>query len=546
VIYVAEKSNPKFNSRYSFTSIPVSSRRVKLKKRLDLNKMFPAGMGALYSFEFGVGSSSKSNDEARLNYIGLSFTNPTMDRIEGHMEDTKSDKTTLDYLAYAAATRNQRPGAVNIKPFSSMVEVMNIVSIFDLALMERYYIKVNNTQASGRSSYKSFDEMVKDRNFSNGRKFTSEMIPLNTDAGGQGGPILQNVLRSSETSRIITAEDIIFGALAFIEETDTDVKEMRNMYMPNELKNIPSDNFIISKYKLPPNSTYDIILPYKVHYIIETFASIGSKHNAMSEVLQNTIRETQQYRQISGAERSKMIDEITTADKEYDNKFSLQGYFQSLSASKELSSTTKKTEKSIVNVGYISRVIGVSGYDYKAIYRFGNNPDYSEKFKNKNFSAQYSRIYQVDTSKPTMFKYFAQGFLAVMFSDSPNIQKFLSDFDIKLSAADKLKSQAAIKAARKEIMANQKSVMEQLATIELLQLIKDMSKEKNQTIKIEESKLEKLKSKSIADITIVTDRVINILNENLPGGLSEEEKIFLHARIRNIAFAFNVGKITTG
>ena len=519
---MAEQSNPKFNSKYSFTSVPVSSRKVKLKKRLDLNKMFPAGMGALYSFEFGVGSSSKSNDEARLNYIGLSFTNPTIGRIQGHMEDTKKDKTTLDYLAYAAATRNERSGAVNIKPFESMVEVMNIVSIFDLALMERYYIKINNTQASGRSSYKSFDEMVRDRNFSNGKKFTGKMIPLNTDAGEQGGPIVQNVLRSSETSRIITVEDIVFGALAFIEETDSDVKEMRNMYMPNQLKNIPSDNFIISKYKLPPNSTYDIILPYKVHYVIETFASLGSAHTSMSEVLKKTIQETDSYRQVSGAEKSRMTEESKSADKEYDNKFSLQGYFQSLSSSKELSSVSKKAEKSIVNVGYISRVIGVSGYDYKAIYKFGNNPDYSQKFKNKDFSAQYSRIYQVDTSKPTMFKYFAQGFLAVLFSNSPNIQKFLSDFDIKLSAADKLKSQAAINAARKEIMLNQKLVMEQLATIELLELIKDIGKERNQTIKIEESKLEKLKSKSIKDITLVTDTIIDILNENLHSGLSEE------------------------
>ena len=55
-----------------------------------------------------------------------------------------------------------------------------------------------------------------------------------------------------------------------------------------------------------------------------------------------------------------------------------------------------------------------------------------------------------------------------------------------------------------------------------------------------------LKSKTIKDITTVVDRVIEILDKTLPGGLTNEEKIFLHAKIRNIAFAFNVGKITTG
>ena len=146
--------NPKFYSRYSFSSVAISSRNVKLRKRLDLAKMFPAGMGAIYSFEFSVGPSDNDNDQARLHYIGLSFSNPTLERVEGHREDAKSaSKKTLDYLGYAAAVYNERPGARNVSRFQDLVEVMNIVSIFDLALMERYYIQTEKTMGSGFNSY---------------------------------------------------------------------------------------------------------------------------------------------------------------------------------------------------------------------------------------------------------------------------------------------------------------------------------------------------------------------------------------------------------
>lgn len=544
----AKTGNPKFYSRYSFSSVAVSSRNVKLRKRLDLAKMFPAGMGAIYSFEFSVGPSDNDNDQARLHYIGLSFSNPTLERIEGHREDAKSgSKKTLDYLGYAAAAYNERPGARNVERFQDLVEVMNIVSIFDLALMERYYIQTEKTMGAGASTYQSFDEMVNDRNFVNGRKFTTKNIPLNTEAGGQGGPILQNALRSGETSRVVTPEDIIFGALAYIEDKDKDVLDMRSKFMPSELKTIPNDTLIIKKYNLPASSPYDFILPYKVHYIIETFARLGAAHTAMADVLKKTVQDSEAYRNASGAEKSALIEQAKSQDKNYDEKFALQGYFQSLSAQKEKANITKTNmTKSYINVGYIARVIKISGYDSKAQYLYGDNPNYAGKFKNKDFASAYGKVYQTDTTKPTMFKYFAQGFLSAMFSTNVKVQDFLRDFDIQLSKADEQKSQKAINAARKQLSENQKEVMQQLAVIEVLEAVDELGKQRGKNIKIDKENLELLKSKTIKDITTVVDRVIEVLDKTLPGGLTNEEKIFLHARIRNIAFAFNVGKITTG
>jgi len=560
---MAEKKegNAKFYSRFSFSSVSINDRNVAIRKRIDLAKMFPAGMGAIYSFEFSVGTSDVDNDQARLHYIGLSFSNPTMERIEGHREDANSaSKRTLDYLAYAAASYNLRPDAKNVEKFSDLVEVINIVSIFDLALMERYYIEIEKTQGSGASTYDSFDEMVRDRNFINGKKFTTSKIPLNTESGGQGGPIIQNALRSGETSRVVTPEDIVFGALAFIEENDEDVLAMRSKYMPQELKSIKDNSKIINKYKLNPKASYETILPYKVHDVIETFAKLGAAHTSAAIVLKESVQKSMEYQQAkTGAEKAAVLDRAKSAGN-FAEELSLQGYFQSLSAQKEVAKIKdfekdgkgkekqKPMKESYIDVSYIAKMLKISGYDYEKTYVYGDKPDYKTKFTNKKFAENYSRVYQVDTTKPTMFKYFAQGFLSILFSDNPDINKFLKDFDVQLSNADKKTSQKAINEARKSIMETMRPVIESLGGIATIEMINEIanSKKPSKKINIQPNLINALKSKKIKDIAVAVDRIIEVLDTQLPVPLSTAEKIFLHSRIRNIAFAFNLGKMTTG
>jgi hypothetical protein len=555
--------SPKFNSIYSFSAVSPSSRVVKLRKRLELAKMFPAGMGALYSFEFTVGYSKTRPNEARLNYIGLSFSNPTIERISGHQEDTKSDKRTIDYLAYAAATKNKMLGPAQISNFSEMAEVMNIVSIFDLALMERYYIKIEKTQGSAASTYNSFDEMVKERNYVNGKRFTTDMIPLNTEAGGQGGPIIQNALRTSETSRVITAEDIIFGALAYIEETDTDVMAMRSQYMPSNLKRAPKDSFIIKKYNLGKEPSAESILAYKVYYIIEEFARLGAEHSSQSEVLDRITENSEEYRRLKGHEKSAYKESQKSDSPEYAQKYAFKGYFQSLaSRDKESSKTIKivgreeenyQNTKSFIDVSYITKVLGISGYNPNDVYKFDKydeqgkliqSANYNSKFKNKEFAEAYSRVYQTEKETPTLFRYFAQGFLALLFSDNPNIQKFIKEFNLQMSKIDQIKSAGAIRKARNEFGKSQEKIFRQIARLEVLDYIDKIQKEKGVKITATEKEFKKLESQTIDDITIAVDKIILNLERNLPNGLTNEEKIFLQARIRNIAFAFNVGKIS--
>ena len=99
--------------------------------------------------------------------------------------------------------------------------------------------------------------------------------------------------------------------------------------MPSELKTIPNDSLIIKKYNLPINSPYDFILPYKVHYIIETFARLGAAHTAMADVLKKTVQDSESYRNASGAEKSALIEKANITGVYLRNKLlSLQDKYE--------------------------------------------------------------------------------------------------------------------------------------------------------------------------------------------------------------------------
>ena len=203
-----------------YTYRATGPQKVRRRRSFDLNSALMPGTGTIYSFEFGIGSKDKNL--ASLHYIGLTVQSPSYKRIKEHGTEAKTGLYRLDYLAFGSALYNTRPGAENISSIDQMVKIINIVSFFDLALMETFYInyeeKTRDPQDGlGNSTYKNFDEVLKSRGYSKDGKLKPNIkIGLNSGKGGEGDPVKQRATPTDVNSRRLTPAEVIIAAAMFL------------------------------------------------------------------------------------------------------------------------------------------------------------------------------------------------------------------------------------------------------------------------------------------------------------------------------------------
>lgn len=526
-----EKLSKKRYSIFDFHQIPFSQRTTSGKHKvrsLPLSQKFPPGTGTIYSWQFGImppGSESfQENNGARLTYIGLSFQNPTMDRIDQHKEGTKSSDTRLDYLAFSAAVLNERPDAQKLN-YSDMVDVIDIVSIFDLTLMEIYYIKdlyKTQRQYGGGAGYSSFDEYLKNNNaYSRGTKIklNVDTLGLNTGPGGEGGPLNKDIFRGDSESAIITFEDLVFGALYFLEDKSPTVLKARDMYYGNGWK--PDNDKIVkmfsdffdSKNKKQLLEDSKVKLAFSVLYVLHWFKERG------------------------------YIDakDITVNPSDEAVRNILKG---SLASVPQLS------------IGYVTNVLNNLDYKYKESdnpYGYASTPDtpdksesskkIKDKFGNVKAGQVLAMIYTAGSSNPVTKKSAAQ---AILSSLSTTSAEEVLDIVISLTAPpDNVKKVDEIKKWQKAQLDKKKPLLDDIYGNMLVNNLEQISSSfsydnKQVSAVIDRSKARlrqtiKLQKRGMnmvmfyQPIKEIIDDLINKL-ESLGIVLAEDEKEFLQAK----------------
>lgn len=427
-MYVPEQKNNKNFSIYTYRA--TGPRIVRRRRSLDLNAALLPGTGTIYSFEFGVGS--KEENLATLHYIGLTVQSPTFKRIRQHAEEARSGLYRLDYLAFGSALYNSRKGAENIGSIDQMVKIINVVSFFDLALMETFYINYEEKTRDpedGLSStnYKNFDEVLEARRYAkDGRISKNVKIGLNSGKGGEGDPVKQRATPTAADARRLTPQEVIIAAAMFVEDSEgydegaRDVIKARRLFFPAGWEN----NQILSQLKkdgIPIEKlSRDQLFAHKVRYIINWFKEQG----------------------VIG---SSQIVKVKEGTKEYRVDFSLKGvlapYFN-------------------IDFNFVSSVLNNVGYNVDAKFEFSDKTgiNYGQKF-NQPFAQALAVMYPADTSKQAILPGFtSQAILSAVTSSSfPE----LLNLTIELGGTDK-QSKEAVKKFRKEFAAMKKETIEDI------------------------------------------------------------------------------------
>jgi hypothetical protein len=219
----------------------VNQRSIKAERKQSLTKLNPLGMGILYNWEWAWSFSANKNDNdleqpskgryglggnddrysGTFAYIGLSVQLPTMERIRGgHLKSVDKEANRKFYRALGTALKNDQPSGIqnvsrNIADGTAIPEIFHISSLFDLGALEKYMIAQYKT-FKNKNTYSDFGTLVQDlRGGANG-----DMIGVNTDAGGGGGPLLN-------TNRPV--QEWIMAAYYYINESNPSIKASRKM-----------------------------------------------------------------------------------------------------------------------------------------------------------------------------------------------------------------------------------------------------------------------------------------------------------------------------
>jgi hypothetical protein len=250
-----------------------------IRRTQSLNKINNFGMGVIYywhwawsystiakdpaiekqdpdKFNYGIEGEKVGKNDARysgrFSYLGLSIQLPTMRRIKEHIKSAYTNKS-MEYLALGQALyADNEDGRIN--DGTKIPKIMHICSFFDLAALEIFYIsKFGLQQGSKSNKPTNFHELISKLNSSNYSKIgDGKTIGLNTEAGGQGGPLAGNTNRSPM--------EWILAAYYHLVETDSHIIDARK-----EVSELPS----LVPYAKAKAEAGNNTLDEKIYYIIE-------------------------------------------------------------------------------------------------------------------------------------------------------------------------------------------------------------------------------------------------------------------------------------
>ena len=448
-----------------YTYRATGPQKVRRRRSFDLNSALMPGTGTIYSFEFGIGSKEKNL--ASLHYIGLTVQSPSYKRIKEHAAEAKTGLYRLDYLAFGSALYNTRPGAENIGSIDQMVKIINVVSFFDLALMETFYInyeeKTRDPQDGlGNSTYKNFDEVLKSRGYSKDGKLKPNIkIGLNSGKGGEGDPVKQTATPTDVNSRRLTPAEVVIAAAMFLEDSDahdegsSDVIKARKLFFPSGWENSRIDAALesagIKKNKLN-NADY---FAEKVRYIISWFKKQG------------------------GLDNSQVVEIKNSLDKEDEISFSLKGVMAPFFN---------------IDIDYVKSVLNSVGYNTTTKFTFSEKEgvNYKEKFS-KPFAQALGILYPSDTTSNAIVPGFtSQAILSMVTSQSfPELLNLT--LQLNGNPNDK-KSKEAIKNFRKEFGKIKKDTIDSI----VLAMVNENIEIINNMIKSSSKKIQKMNSSSLS------------------------------------------------
>jgi hypothetical protein len=456
VIYVAEQKKIGNFSIYTYRA--TGPQKVRKRRSFDLNSALMPGTGTIYSFEFGIGSKDKNL--ASLHYIGLTVQSPSYKRIKEHGTEAKTGLYRLDYLAFGSALYNTRPGAENISSIDQMVKIINIVSFFDLALMETFYInyeeKTRDPQDGlGNSTYKNFDEVLKSRGYSKDGKLKPNIkIGLNSGKGGEGDPVKQRATPTDVNSRRLTPAEVIIAAAMFLEDSDPhdegsrDVIKARKLLFPSGWENNKIDSALksagIKKDKLKDADYF----AEKIRYIISWFKEQGGLDN--SQVVETK-----------------------------DNLFSLKGVMAPFFN---------------IDINYVKSVLNSIGYNTTTKFTFSEKEgvNYKQKFS-KPFAEALGILYPSDTSSNAIVPGFTSQAILSMVTTQSFPELLNLTLQLNGSPSDK-KSKEAIKTFRKEFGKIKKDTIDSI----VLAMVNENIEIVNNMIKSSSKKIQKMNSSSLS------------------------------------------------
>lgn len=177
-----------------FRTINSSSRNYKMQRFQDSKQGMSLGLGVVYSFEWEFSHDFQYNKDPQSGnwntfvYVGITNQKTISKRWTDHAGGSKTIKNAkLLYVAANAALYNELSpyNKYKIDNFSDLVEVVTVVSLFDLAGYEKAAIKKNNLYQSSLSSSTNFKSLMSNAKVENK---SNEIIGLNDSPGGEGGP----------------------------------------------------------------------------------------------------------------------------------------------------------------------------------------------------------------------------------------------------------------------------------------------------------------------------------------------------------------------
>jgi len=264
-----------------FSSKYAKSRKASIK-RTSTQSFSPLGLGILYSVEFNfgyVGPKKVTNEnfqyqgmqkkEIDMTYIGITAQVNPKERFKEHASgaaemykkmgdnpfyemsviSNNSNKTEdkLMYIALGSAmAANDQITKTTIE--NKVIKIINVVSLFDLAEMERMYISAQhyNTQYKGPVIKRPFD-LIK-----------NDVSQLNTDPGGGGSLEVQDVA--------VNKLEWLYAAYYYIIEKDPSVTFSRKKSLFNHKDPLEVNIFKVinqyqgdTRYKIPYISNEEII-----------------------------------------------------------------------------------------------------------------------------------------------------------------------------------------------------------------------------------------------------------------------------------------------
>ena len=188
----SEQKSPKTNT--FFRTVNSSSRNYKMKRFQDRSQGMNLGLGVVYSFEWQFSHDFQYNKEPQSGnwntfvYVGITNQKTIGKRWTDHAGGSKTiENGKLLYIAANAALYNELSpyNKYKISSFNELVEVVTVVSLFDLAGYEKAAIKKNNLYQSALNTSTDFKSLIDNAKIEN---VSDKIIGLNDSPGGEGGP----------------------------------------------------------------------------------------------------------------------------------------------------------------------------------------------------------------------------------------------------------------------------------------------------------------------------------------------------------------------